>query len=328
MTMPAAAGGMTMPTAAGGMTMPAAAGGSWLGGLWSTVWDPAAHVLAILIVAVLTRLVLQRFVTRLARRRTNRPQPVRVFGSKRAAQMLAESTALAGQRRGQRTETVASVARSAVSIVVFFSAGLMILTEVGIDIAPVLASAGVLGVALGFGAQNLVKDFLSGTALILEDQLGVGDVVDLGPVTGVVEDVGLRCTQVRDLSGALWFVRNGEILRVANRSRGWSRAVLDVEVAPDAELDRARQVLVDTAVAMDAEPDWDPVILQTPTSWGVESVSGDRAVIRLVVMTVPGRKDDVARELRRRIVPALNEAGIALPTPGVSALSRLGSGQP
>lgn len=315
-----------MPAA--GTSIPAAAGRGWLGGFWSTVWDPGAHVVGIVVVAVLTRLLLQRLVTRLARRATNRPHPVRVFGSKRAASMLAESTALTGQRRGQRTETVASVARSAVSIVVFFVAALMILSEVGIDIAPVLASAGVLGVALGFGAQNLVKDFLSGAALILEDQLGVGDVVDLGPVTGVVEDVGLRCTQVRDLSGALWFVRNGEILRVANKSRDWSRAVLDIEVAPDAELDRARQVLVDTAVAMDADPEWDPLILETPASWGVESVSGDRAVIRLVVMTVPGRKDDVARELRRRIVPALHAAGIAPPAPGVSALSRLGSGRP
>jgi len=310
------------------VSMPiAAAANGWLRDLWSTVWDPAAHVLAILVVAVLVRALLQRLVTRLARRSARRVAPATVFGSKRAAQVLAESTALTSERRAQRVGTVASVARSAVSIVVFFVATLMVLTQVGINIAPVLASAGVLGVALGFGAQNLVKDFLSGIALILEDQLGVGDVVDLGPVTGVVEDVGLRCTQVRDLSGALWFVRNGEILRVANKSRGWSRTVLDVEVAPDADLDRARQVLVAVAVGMDAEPEWDPVILETPTSWGVEAVSGDRALIRLVVTTMPGRKDDVARELRRRIVPALHAAGIAAPAPGVSALSRLGPTQ-
>jgi len=298
----------------------------WLADAWAAVWAPAAHVVGIVVGALVVRAVLHRVITRVARRSAERAAPTRVFGSERAAQVLAESTALTGARRRQRVETVAAIARSAVSITVFFVAVLMVLAEMGLDIAPMLASAGVLGVALGFGAQNLVKDFLSGTALILEDQFGVGDVVDVGPVVGVVEDVGLRCTQVRDVTGALWYVRNGEILRVANKSQGWARVVLDVDVAPDADLDLARQVLVDTAVAMDAEPEWADAILEPPTSWGVENISGDRAVLRVVATTAPDRKDDVARELRRRVVPALHAAGVAVPAPGASTLARLVAG--
>lgn len=307
----------------------------WLGDLWSSVWDPGLHIVAVLVVAVIVRIVLHRLITRWAERSarsTSREAPHRVLGSRLAAQVaaqvLVESSVLAGERRRQRVQTMASVGRSVTSIVVFFVAVLMILSELGLDITPVLTSAGVLGVALGFGAQNLVKDFLSGTAILLEDQFGVGDVVDVGPVTGVVEGVALRTTQIRDVTGALWFVRNGEILRVANRSQGWARVLLDVEVAPDADLDRAKQVLVDAAVALAGEPEWAEAVTEPPTSWGVESVSGDRAVIRLVLVTTPATKDDVARELRRRIGPALRGAGVDLPAPGASALTRLAAPGP
>lgn len=303
----------------------------WLRDTWSAVWDPGAHVVVIVVVAVVLRLVVHRLITRWAERSarsTPRETPDRVLGSRFAAHVLVEGNVLSGERRRQRVQTVASVGRSVTSLVVFFVAGLMVLSELGLDIAPVLTSAGVLGVALGFGAQNLVKDFLSGTALLLEDQFGVGDVVDVGPVTGVVEGVALRTTQIRDVTGALWFVRNGEILRVANKSQGWARVLLDVEVAPDADLDRAREVLVDTAVALGAEAEWAESVTETPTSWGVESVSGDRAVIRLVLVTTPERKDDVARELRRRIGPALRGAGVDLPAPGASALTRLATPPP
>lgn len=295
---------------------------------WPAFWPPAVRIVLIVVVALAVRVVLHQLIARYARvaaRRAAAGVGHRSFlGSRRAAAVLAETGALAGERRAQRLSTLASVGRSVVSIVVFFVAALMVLTQLGIDITPVLASAGVLGVALGFGAQNLVKDFLSGAALILEDQLGVGDVVDVGPVIGVVEGVGLRCTQVRDVTGALWYCRNGEILRVANRSRGFSRAILDVEVAPDTDLDRATGVLVDAAVAMQAESPWDELIMDPPTSWGIESISGDRAVVRIVVTTMPGRRDDVARELRRRFVPALHDAGIAVPAPVASALARVG----
>lgn len=303
----------------------------WLHRSWSTVWDPGAHVVLVLVVAVVVRLVVHRLITRWAQRSarsTPREAPERVLGSRFAAQVLVEGSVLSGERRRQRVQTIASVGRSITSLVVFFVAGLMVLSELGLDITPVLTSAGVLGVALGFGAQNLVKDFLSGTAILLEDQFGVGDVVDVGPVTGVVEGVALRTTQIRDVTGALWFVRNGEILRVANRSQGWARVLLDVEVAPDADLDHARQVLLDTAVALDGEPGWADLITETPTSWGVESISADRAVVRLVLLTTPEKKDDVARELRRRVAPALRAAGIALPAPGATALTRLAAPRP
>ena len=303
----------------------------WVHHTWSRVWDPGAHVVLVLVMAVVVRLVVHRLIARWAQRSarsTPRGAPDRVLGSRFAAQVLVEGSVLSGERRRQRVQTIASVGRSVTSLVVFFLAGLMILSELGLDIAPVLTSAGVLGVALGFGAQNLVKDFLSGIAILLEDQFGVGDVVDVGPVIGVVEGVALRTTQIRDVTGALWFVRNGEILRVANRSQGWARVLLDVEVAPDADLDSAKRVLVDAAVALAAEPGWAESVTEPPTSWGVESVSGDRAVIRLVLVTTPEKKDDVARELRRRIGPALHDAGVELPAPGASALTRLAAPRP
>jgi len=303
----------------------------WVHHTWSRVWDPGARVVLVLVVAVVVRLVVHRLIARWAQRSarsTPRGAPDRVLGSRFAAQVLVEGSVLSGERRRQRVQTIASVGRSVTSLVVFFLAGLMILSELGLDIAPVLTSAGVLGVALGFGAQNLVKDFLSGIAILLEDQFGVGDVVDVGPVIGVVEGVALRTTQIRDVTGALWFVRNGEILRVANRSQGWARVLLDVEVAPDADLDSAKRVLVDAAVALAAEPGWAESVTEPPTSWGVESVSGDRAVIRLVLVTTPEKKDDVARELRRRIGPALHDAGVELPAPGASALTRLAAPRP
>jgi small conductance mechanosensitive channel len=179
--------------------------------------------------------------------------------------------------------------------------------------APLLASAGVIGVALGFGAQTLVKDFLSGIFLVLEDQFGVGDVVDLGPATGTVEEVTLRVTRIRDLSGVVWYVRNGEILRVANRSQGWTMAIVDVPIAYNEDLDRVRRIVEEVGVRMDGDPAYDGILFGTPTYAGVESVSGDAVFVRVTAKAAPDQQMSAGRALREQLKLAFDKAGVRVP---------------
>jgi small conductance mechanosensitive channel len=171
-----------------------------------------------------------------------------------------------------------------------------------------------LGAGLGFGAQNIVKDVLNGLFMVFEDQLGVGDVVDLGPATGVVEAVGIRVTQVRDVNGTLWFVRNGEILRVGNMSQGWSRVIIDLAIPYDTDVEAVQERMLDTANELAHDPKWRSRILEKPELWGLESISGDALVIRLVIKTRTSAKDDVARELRMRLKRAVDEMDVKLPS--------------
>jgi len=224
------------------------------------------------------------------------------------------------RRRQQRADTATAVLRSAVVIGIWTIAVLTILGELGVDLAPLLAGAGVAGVALGFGAQSIVRDFLAGTFMLLEDQFGVGDVIDAGVpagsntvwVSGVVESVSLRVTQIRDNDGTLWFVPNGAMVRVGNKAQHWARTVLDLAVAPDTSVDDARAVIGQVAQTLRDDPAWRPRILADPEVLGVEDLTGDRVVLRLIVRTLPLAQWDVARELRARLKVAFEEAGIRL----------------
>ena len=216
-------------------------------------------------------------------------------------------------RREQRAEALGQLMRSIVTFTVFGLAILLVLAQAGVNITPMLASAGVVGVALGFGAQTLVKDFLSGIFLVLEDQYGVGDVVDLGPAIGTVEEVTLRITRVRDLSGIVWYVRNGEILRVGNRSQGWTIAVVDVPVAFNEDLDRVRRIVDKVGTMMDGDPAYDGILFGMPTYAGVESVSGDAMFVRVIAKAAPDQQMTAARAIRERIKLAFDEAGIKVP---------------
>jgi small-conductance mechanosensitive channel len=170
-----------------------------------------------------------------------------------------------------------------------------------------------IGAGLGFGAQNIVKDVLNGLFMVIEDQLGVGDVVDVGPATGVVEKVGVRITQIRDVNGTLWFVRNGEILRVGNMSQGWARVIVDLAIPYDTDIDEMQDKLLETATTLAKEPKWRPRVLERPELWGLESISEDALVIRLVMKTRTSAKDDVARELRLRLKKTVDGMGVKLP---------------
>jgi small-conductance mechanosensitive channel len=214
-------------------------------------------------------------------------------------------------RREQRVQALTSVLSSVASLAIVLVATLMILGQIGIELAPLLAGAGIVGVALGFGSQALVRDFLSGLFILAEDQFGVGDVVDLDKTTtGTVEAVSLRTTRLRSVDGTVWHVPNGDIRRVGNMSQLWSRAVLDVQVPYAADLDEARRVLLAAAAEVAAEDD---AVLEEPQVWGVEQLSSEAVTLRLAVKTTPSEQWRVTRVLRERAKRALDAAGISVP---------------
>ena len=217
-------------------------------------------------------------------------------------------------RRTQRAETIGAVVRSVVSITIWAIAVLTVLEILGINLGPLIAAAGIAGVALGFGAQSLVKDFLSGMFMLMEDQFGIGDVIDTGVATGTVEGVSLRTTRLRDIDGVVWHIPNGTILRVGNKSQQWARAVVDVPVAFQADTGAATDVIRTVTDAVWHDPDYASVILAEPSVLGVESLAPGRVVIRVVARTQPQEQWRVERELRVKIKAALDEAGIALPS--------------
>lgn len=273
---------------------------------------PVRIALVLLVAFIATRLA-----RRLVRRFAERLQAATTPGT--------ATPAVRGRRRAQRAETLATVLRSVVSIAIWTIAVITVLGELGIELTPLLAGAGVAGVALGFGAQTVVRDFLAGTFMLLEDQFGVGDVIDLGvaagssatPVAGTVESVSLRVTRLRDVEGTVWYVPNGEIHRVGNKAQQWARAVLDLAVAPSTDLAAATDVITRVAHDLRADPDWTHRIPSEPEVWGVEELHGDRVVLRLVVRTLPLAQWDVARELRARLKRAFDEAGIDLAVPAL-----------
>lgn len=225
---------------------------------------------------------------------------------------LLTTTSILSTRREQRARTMASVLKSVTTGAMAAVTLLMVLQVFGLPIAPLLTGAGIVGVAFGFGSQALVKDFLSGIFMIAEDQYGVGDVVDLGQASGVVEAVGLRVTRLRDTDGAVWYLRNGEVLRVGNRSQGWARAVLDIALAHDNDVAVAQDVLLDVARGVQSDPTFEGVILEDPEVWGIESIDAGGIVLRVVVKTQPLQQWKVARELRRRIKERCDKDGLRM----------------
>jgi small-conductance mechanosensitive channel len=223
---------------------------------------------------------------------------------------------LVDERRKQRVRALGAILRSAASVTIFSIAGFIVLGDLGINLAPLLASAGVVGVAIGFGAQNLVRDYLSGVFMLVEDQYGVGDVITVGNATGTVENVTLRITRVRDVNGIVWHIRNGAIETVGNESQGWARAVIDFPVPFEADLATIRNVLQETGDTMWNEPTWRAVMLEAPEVWGAQKLTKEEVVMRIVAKTAPLRQWEVEREMRARVKAALHEAGI-MPAPAV-----------
>ncbi len=228
----------------------------------------------------------------------------------RAPESLREAAGLMSERRRQRARTIGSVLRSLASAGVFGVAVMMILAEIHINLAPLIASAGIVGLALGFGAQNLVRDFLSGIFMMLEDQYGVGDIVDLGEASGTVEAVGLRITTVRDAHGVVWYIRNGEVIRVGNKSQGWAVVNIDIPVPFGTDIELVQQVMQEAANTLASEDDWKPDLLAPPEALGVEQITANGMMLRVTVKTTSAAQWRVARELRARVSEAVDAAGI------------------
>lgn len=256
----------------------------------------------LLVLGVVLRWVLNKIVDRVIRRAEEGVLPDRVN--------LATSN-----RRVQRAKTMGSLLKSIITGVIVAVIGTMMLSELGVNIAPIIASAGIIGIALGFGAQSLVKDFLSGIFMIFEDQYGVGDVVDVGEASGTVEAVTLRITRLRDVNGTVWYVPNGEILRVGNMSQNWARSVLDVNVGYHEDLARVRRVLAEVAHDMWEDEDFKGQIIEEPEVWGVEALGVDGITVRVTLKTAPLEQWVVAREMRQRIKARFDHEGIEMPFP-------------
>jgi small-conductance mechanosensitive channel len=284
---------------------------SWLTQSSSWLIARPLRIAMIVLVALLIRWFASRLIDRItaATAEGGVPRILRPLRD-RAPHLIAATEGLVSERRRQRAETIGSVLRSIASAVIFVVASMMVLAELSLNLAPLLASAGIVGVAIGFGAQNLVKDFLSGMFMILEDQYGVGDIVDLGEASGVVEAVGLRTTTVRDGSGVVWYLRNGEVLRVGNRSQGWSVVTIDVPLPFTTKVESAQAVLDRVARDFGEDEQWKADLLEPPTVLGVESFSNVGLTVRMTAKTTTDAQWRVGRELRRRVTDALSEAGV------------------
>lgn len=278
--------------------------------------DNVASILLIIVVAALVVGLLKRVIHRAMARLGRGAQllrPDQPSGSPTPRERLEHE-----QRRlrvQKRTETLGGILVAIARVFVWGIAGMLVLGELGLNLAPLVAGAGIVGVALGFGAQKIVGDFLSGMFMIAEDQFGVGDIIDLGEASGTVERITLRTTVLRDIYGTVWHVPNGEVQRVGNMSQEWSKALLDVRVAYDTDTDAAAEVLLATANEMSHDPQWADSFLDDPELLGVEMLAADEVTIRISVRTPPAEQFKVQRELNRRFKRALDAAGIEIPFP-------------
>ncbi|MEU9173188.1 mechanosensitive ion channel family protein [Streptomyces sp. NPDC048420] len=276
----------------------------WVEQNWSTWLAIGLRVLLILVIAGVLRMVVRRAITKLIDRMNRTAQAV-------------DGTAIGGllvnnERRRQRSQAIGSVLRSVASFIIMGTAALMVLAAFEINLAPLLASAGVAGVAIGFGARNLVTDFLSGVFMILEDQYGVGDTIDAGVASGEVIEVGLRVTKLRGDQGEIWYVRNGEVKRIGNLSQGWATAGVDVTVRASEDLDKVKRVLGEVAEKMSKEEPWNELLWSPIEVLGLDSVLLDSMVVRVSAKTMPGKSLTVERELRWRIKRAFDVADIRI----------------
>ena len=278
------------------------------------------RILLIVAVALIARFVVRRAITRVIQHTEERyqvplPKPLRerVPDALRTASFLPEMV-MGSERMRQRARALGSVLRSIASTVIAAITVMLILDELEVNLAPILASAGIVGLAVGFGAQNLVKDFLAGMFILMEDQFGVGDTVELGQLAGVlngtVEAVGLRITTLRDERGATWYIRNGEIIRVGNKSQGTALAIVDIPVRPIYSAEAAT-VLSTAAAEFSTDPEWTQLLAGPVEVLGVEEVTADTTTLRTTAKTRIEAQARVGRELRLRLMTALQSAGLA-----------------
>jgi len=218
----------------------------------------------------------------------------------------------------KRVQTLTSLGRTVMGLTILIIAALVILGQLGISLGPILAAAGILGLAVGFGAQSLVKDVISGLFILIENQFNIGDVVQAGGVAGVVERSNLRVTVLRDLEGKVHFVPNGQISVVSNMTKEWSRAVLDIGVAYKEDTDRVAEVITRVGEELKSDPDFGPKILEPLQIMGVDQFADSAVIIRVGIKTKPIEQWGIAREFRRRLKKAFDQESIEIPFPHIT----------
>lgn len=274
------------------------------------------RIALILVLAIVLRYVAVRLIKRAVTQMVSAPRKMESrIRSTAGRAVVDKNRRIAAERRKQRAQTLGQMLGSIATLVIFATAVVLMLGELGVALGPIIASAGIVGLAIGFGAQTLVADYLSGIFMLMEDQYGVGDWVDVGDASGAVEEVGLRVTQLRDLDGVLWFVRNSQIYRVGNHSQDWAQTVLDVPVGYDQDIDRAGELVLAAARGLTEDSEYKHQVLDEPELWGVQDVTADAVVLRLAVRTAPLEQWAIARELRKRIKSALDQEGVRMPLP-------------
>jgi moderate conductance mechanosensitive channel len=282
---------------------------------WSTLGEWVIgiplRIAGLILLAIVLRWVLHRIIDKVVGRAAEAPA---LAGKVAKTTDLAEATA-ASSRRSQRAQAIGSLFKSVITGVLVAVFATMILSELGINIAPIIASAGIVGLALGFGAQSLVRDYLSGIFMIIEDQYGVGDNIEINGVSGTVEAVTLRITRLRALDGTVWYVPNGEIHTVGNRSQNWARAVIDVGVGYNEDLNRVQRVLREVSHDLWVDEEFKGQIIEEPEVTGVEALAADAITLRVLIKTLPLKQWAIAREMRQRIKARLDYEGIEIPFP-------------
>jgi len=290
---------------------------SYLDAHWQGWVTGAIQIVFITVIALVIRATVRQLISRMVSRMAHgghRDHPGALISN------LLENA----ERRKQRSQAMGSVLRSVASFAIMSTAALTALSVLGINLAPLLASAGVAGVAIGFGARNLVTDFLSGVFMILEDQYGVGDQIDTGVAVGMVLEVGLRVTKLRGPGGEIWYIRNGEVKRIANLSQGWATASVEVPVGYHEDLELVERLILDAAEEMSKEEPWSEQLWEPVQVLGVDTLSSESVLVQVSAKTMPGKSLAVGRELRLRVKLALDRAGIqvgtvALPSPRAKA---------
>ena len=259
-------------------------------------WHTPIVIVLILVGGIIARAILIASVKRIVRRVVDG--------------VSSESSPLAKARVAARTNTIGSVLSNLITWSITVAVISSILSELGIAVGAIIAGAGILGAAVGFGAQSLVRDLISGLFILFEDQFGVGDSVDLGEASGIIEQARLRATQARDIEGTLWYVRTGEIVRVGNKSQGWSRVVLDIAFDYGVSVAKATEVVEKAAATI--KKTHGAELIGEPEVWGIQNVTGDQFVLRLVQQVSPKSPDAIARELRNAVKAGVDKAKLQL----------------
>ncbi|MGI5952319.1 MAG: mechanosensitive ion channel family protein [Brooklawnia sp.] len=277
--------------------------------------DTLIEIAVVSLLALLLRGLLKRLIRRSIDRAATRAEERRADLSGRAARVIAEAGGLDPDRQAQRTRSIGTMLGSLVDALILVIAAFMILQALNVNVMPALASAGIGGIAIGFGAQSLVKDIISGIFLMMEDQLGVGDVVDIGEIRGTVLSLGLRATRLQDAQGEIWYIRNGEIITLGNRSQGWSSTVVTIPANLNEDPRQVMTVLTDIGAQLDADPEWSDKMLEPPAVLGLMSFEATHANYGVLLKCPANQQWALERELRARTIAAFQEAGIKGPLP-------------